>query len=224
MNKFERDILQVIRSHGFRRLPDLYNSQYLKGLPLDVKTIIDVGVRKGTPALYEAFPECHFLLVDPQKGGESLLESRPGSYEFINVALGACPGTQTFKEQGAMSTFLDRTSLTHTQTYEEYEVSISTLDQIIKNANPKARFGIKIDTEGYEIEVVKGLDDFAREVEFIICEASIRSRFVGGYRFGDLVRVLGDKGFQLYNFLNAPSERPRFYDVIFLPEDHSLFK
>ena len=58
----------------------LYNHEFLKKLSLKVKTVIDVGVRFGTPALYKAFPEAMFILVDPQKSGEALLKAIPERY------------------------------------------------------------------------------------------------------------------------------------------------
>ena len=54
--------------------------------------VVDVGVRAGTPSLYQSFPAAKFFLVDPQKGGESLLEERPQNFEFLNIGLGSVPG------------------------------------------------------------------------------------------------------------------------------------
>jgi hypothetical protein len=41
----------------------------LAGIDYQPEIVIDVGVRKGTPWLYESFPDAFYILVDPQSTG-----------------------------------------------------------------------------------------------------------------------------------------------------------
>jgi hypothetical protein len=135
------------RAH--RRNADRRCAEVLRGLERKPDAIIDVGVRGGTPWLYEVFADTPFVLVDPQEGGAALLTSKPKDFVFLNMAAGRAPGRLTLNEQGAMSTFLTRTKLTEVRTRKTYEVEVTTLDAIIDAHLPDAnRIGLKIDTEG----------------------------------------------------------------------------
>jgi FkbM family methyltransferase len=200
-------------------------AEALRALGREPDAVIDIGVRQGTPWLYEVFADAPFLLVDPQEGGESLLTARPSSFVFVNKAAGRAPGRLTLNEQGAMSTFLARTELTHVPTRRTYEVEVVTLDDLIDLHLPDARrIGLKIDTEGFEIEVLAGLVRRLDRIDFIVSEASVLNRFEGSYNFSELVAALWDKGLRFYNFLGEPGLRaPRVHDCIFLPARDPAF-
>lgn len=188
--------------------------------------VIDVGVRSGTPWLYEVYAGVPFVLVDPQEGGEALLKARPSDFVFVNKAAGRVAGRGMFNEQGSMSTFLDRTALTQVPVRGRHEAEIATLDAIIAEHLPAARrIGLKIDTEGFELEVLAGLDVSLERIDFILSEASVLNRFENSYNFSELVAELWKKGFRFYNILNRTAPKaPRVYDCLFLPKDDAAFR
>lgn len=200
-------------------------ARLFRGLGRKVDGVVDVGVRRGTPWLYEVFPEARFVLVDPQEGGETLLTVRPADFVFVNKALGRAPGRLTLNEQGAMSTFLERTSLTNVATRKRYEAEIVTLDAVIAEHLPAQHsIGIKIDTEGFELEVLGGLSAAAARVDFIVAEASVLNRFQNSYNFSELVAQLWKMDFRFYNVLNPSHPKaPRFYDCLFFRKDDAVF-
>jgi FkbM family methyltransferase len=191
-----------------------------------VDAVVDVGVRRGTPWLYEVFPDARFVLVDPQEGGEALLTAAPADFVFVNKALGRAPGRMTINEQGAMSTFLERTSLTQVPIRKRREVEIVTLEATIAEHLADARrIGLKIDTEGFELEVLGGLGKAAGRIDFIVSEASVLNRFENSYNFSELVAQLWKMDFRFYNFLNpAHLKAPRFYDCLFFRKDDMVFE
>lgn len=205
------------------RPTSLLNAHYLASLNLAAGVIIDVGVWAGTSQLYEAFPDRPFVLVDPQRGAEDLLKSRPNHYRFVNKALGRHTGHALLTDSGAKSSLLERTALTSEGHTVAYEVEVTTLDELIDDLCLTGPIGLKLDTEGYEIEIMSGLDRHAGKVEFAICEASVRKRFVDSYQFSDLVAFMRDKGLLFYNVLNGQQRHPLFYDVLFLKMGHQLF-
>ena len=204
--------------------PGLFRAGYLKKLGFTVTTVLDIGVRFGTRQLYRAFPESHFILVDPQKGGEALLKAKPENYSFVNKAVGSAPGKMTLHEEGGRSSLLERTKLTAGSVIESYDVEVTTIDAILDTVDAQSRIGLKIDTEGFELEALKGIKRHWDRIEFIICEATVRERFVGSYQFSQLVSYLLENGFSFYNFLNPPARHPRYYDVIFVPSGSPLLK
>ncbi len=187
--------------------------------------VIDVGVHRGTPWLYEAFAGVPFVLVDPQESADAELASKPDDYVFVNKALGRAPGRLTLSEQGPMSTFMTRTPLTRVPTKRQYEVEVTTLDAVIAEHLPWARrIGLKIDTEGFELEVLGGLAAHLDRIDFVVSEASVLNRFEGSYNFSELVCAFWEKGFRFYNLLNETRRRPpRVYDCIFLRANDPAF-
>jgi FkbM family methyltransferase len=220
-----RETLVRLASHlGYRRERGLFESNYLRSLDFDVKTVIDVGVNKGTRPLYDAFDDCMFVLVDPRRDAESFLRDKPNRYVFVNNGLAATAGRHTLREQDAgKTTFLERTALTASPTIAQYEVDTITLDQLLDSINCRPPIGIKVDTEGYELEVMKGLSQHWNLVKFVICECSVRRRFINSYQMSELISFMLEHDFLVFNFLNQVSQRPRYYDLLFVPRTSHLF-
>ncbi len=203
---------------------ELLTRKALSKLGYKPEIIIDVGVRKGTPWLYESFPDSFFILVDPQKAGADLLESTPPNYVFVNKALGSEETRMVLQEQGAMSSLLPRTRLTAGKVATTYEVDVITLDGLVEEKAGDKRCALKLDTEGFEVKVMRGLERYADRFDFIVAEVSVLNRFENSYNFSELVALFYEKGFRFYNFLNQPAPNPpRFYDCLFLRTDDSRF-
>jgi FkbM family methyltransferase len=191
-----------------------------------VDEVIDVGVHAGTTWLYEGFPDSRFVLVEPIPGGEALLESRPRDYTYVNCGLGAEPGRLTLNRYNneKLDSFLEMRHFTdevseRRQLTERVEVPVRTLDEIIEEHCASDNIGIKIDTEGFELDVVKGLDRQKERVTFIIAETSVVRRHQDSYQFSDLVSELHAKGFCFLNVMNLPKKVVQFYDVIFVRKE-----
>ena len=97
------------------------------------------------------------------------------------------------------------------------------IDRLTQSLGLEPPFGVKVDTEGFELEVVKGLGSCWTKVSFIIWEASIRQRFVGSYQISELVTFMLQHDVLMFNVLNAPERHPRYYDILFLPRGSRLF-
>jgi FkbM family methyltransferase len=119
--------------------------------------------------------------VDPQKAGAKLLESAPQNYVFVNKALGSEAAKMVLQEQSAMSTLLARTRLTSTKVASTYEVDVITLDSLVEEKAENKRCGLKLDTEGFEVEVMRGLEDYAHQFDFVVAEVSVLNRFENSY-------------------------------------------
>ena len=86
-----------------------------------------------------------------------------------------------------MSTGLVRTELTAVPTRKAYEVEIATLDDLIDLHLPDAqKIGLKIDTEGFEMDVIADLDRHLQRIDFIVSEASVLNRSDDSYNFSEL--------------------------------------
>jgi hypothetical protein len=82
------------------------------------------------------------------------------------------------------------------------------------------RIGLKIDTEGYELEVLRGAVETLPSCAFVICEASIQKRFHDSYEFSQLVAFMFDHGFRISTILDYYVGREgylRLVDLLFEP-------
>jgi FkbM family methyltransferase len=218
--------IKDIKNRYVKKLPEFFQRiGYLRYLATEPKTIIDIGVSAGTPKLYEAFKQLPFLLVDPQRNSEQKLKTRPENYTFVEKGLGAERGKLLLNESASQSSFVEREGV-FVGDYgidSQYEVDVITFKDLVDTYKPEPPYGVKIDTEGFELEVVKGMVGAFEDIDFLICEASVRRVFKDSYQFSELVSFLADNGLMFYNILNDVSPWPRYYDTVFLRKDNPKF-
>ena len=122
-------------------------------------------------------------------------------------------------EMNAKSSLLQRTELTAGTVLRQHEVKVSTLDKEIDAlpVNSKDPVGIKIDTEGYELEVVKGLNCNLSRVAFIVAKVSLKKRLESSHSFAKFINYMDSKGFALADLLSFhPNNLPSWQDCLFL--------
>jgi len=192
-----------------------WNTEYVSQLG-QPNTVFDIGVGPGTPALYASFPKAKMVLCEPLKEYFDNLDEFKEKYDIILVpkAIGSEESEKTIKlhlNWLEMTTFNDRTDLTKTNSDEELRtVSITTLDKVLAdNPNLPKPFLVKIDTEGFELEVLKGATEVLKHTEFVISETSIAPRFENGYTFFDFASEMKKNGFELYDFLSLAPFKDR---------------
>lgn len=202
----------------------------LKRAGFNPRTVVDVGVADGTPQLYEAFPDAYHVLIEPLKKHEPSLQSYLKTHrgEYFLTAIGVRDGRAVIDVVPAnpgKSSFLQRTELTATDDpVVKREVPLAKLDSLMRRHNFQAPFSLKIDTEGFEYQVIEGASDFLRMTEFVIAEVSIARRFHGSYRFSDFTELMNENGFFLWDILNVVGKR--YVDAVFRrrPESDALLK
>jgi FkbM family methyltransferase len=201
-----------------------WDAAYLQRLGFRPATVIDVGVARGTPELYEAFPKAKLLLVEPMaeffETIGAILAGRDGVH--VPVALGAQTGERELRvepRQLLLTSFFIRRELERTgdETVPR-RVTVETLDRVLA-AHPCPRpYGLKIDAEGAELEVIHGARETLRDTEFIIVEAGVPPRFEGGYRFAELIAELDNQGFEVCDILDigrTHTSRVIYFDLVF---------
>ena len=74
-------------------------------------------------------------------------------------------------------------------------ISIYTLDYFIEKYDLKNIDLLKIDTEGYEFNVLKGSSKYIQRIKLIYFEHHYDDMILKNYKFGDIHKLLHDKGF-----------------------------
>ena len=206
-------------------LPDKMTARYFGRYGFAAPVIVDVGVMAGTPFLYDAFPDARFILVDPLEESRDAVAATWGDrldYRFHVAALGARKGRMTLNVPRARPVRASAAARLHdADAIERREVDVVRLDQITQGLD--GPFGLKIDTEGHELAVLRGATRTLKRCEFVVAEVSIKKRFADGYRFSEVVAFMADHGFEVHSFLSGLTRSPRFSDVLFLPADDPRF-
>lgn len=103
-------------------------------------------------------------------------------------------------------------------------VPIISLDSIIRDyLSENSSCFLKIDTQGYEWQVLQGAKESLKLVNGIICEISLVSLYEGQVLYKDIINKLENEGFVLWSlikgFMDKKSGRSLQMDAIFLKKD-----
>jgi len=178
---------------------------HLKALDFNVQTVIDVGVAFGTPGIYQSFPNARYFLVEPVAECRPILEKlkQQLNAEYFMVAAGATDGEVVFNVHDDISgsslfAQVEGAALDG----EARSTPMRRLDSLLPPdlAHPVL---LKIDTQGAEIEVLKGLGDRVLEIDLLIVETSLMPMRRGIPEFADIVKYCDEAGFAVYDVLEG---------------------
>ena len=213
-----KELVGALNRYGFTIYRHKFTARYIRGLGFTSNTLIDVGVNRGTPEFWDAFPGKKIVLVEPlSELLELVIDENPG-YEFVPLAAGAGSENTEMSINVMLvtghSTFLKRQD----QADSLRTVPVVRLDEFLTAGEFAPPFGLKIDTEGFEVEVLKGCSGIMKDVEFVIAECSIKRMFENGYKFSDLIEAMAGYGFQLMDILSSSGGPPNNLDCVFVKE------
>lgn len=177
--------LTLLRTNGFR--PDL---------------VVDVGANRGswTLEVCRIFPESRYFLVDADPAnGKSLAKvcsSLPQSSFSISL-LGREPRSDVrFYQMGTGSSVLsEKTAIDR----NELSLPMTMLDELIK-ASEFERVLLKLDVQGYELEVLLGATGLLSKAEVVILECSLIQYNDDAPLLADVVEFMRSRGFVVYDF------------------------
>jgi len=198
-----------------------WDVEYLRRLKFNPATIVDVGVGYGTESLYAAYPNADLLLVEPLSefatAIQMILANRPGLY--VPLALGETKCRKTIfvePRQVLQSSFYERCEAERTGDNRIARVvDVTTLDAIAKEVRLSEPYGLKLDTEGSELEILRGASDFLRKTIFVIAEVSVMNT---AYSFDELIHTLDHSGFRVCDIPDigrGHSSEVTFMDLVF---------
>lgn len=197
------------------RGPDNY-IRHLKAKGFNPGTVIDIGVASGTPWLYQ-FPEAKLVLVEPNPTFSMDLERISAEHQAdilpyaagvdagelsLNVDLYAPSSSSFYAASSEVQSYWKSRGLD--RPIETRRVDVRPLDLMIAERY-RPPFLIKIDTEGFELEVLKGAIETLAKTELLIVETSVPGRHEGSYAFADLIAFLAENGFGFSDILDVQS-------------------
>ncbi|MBB4632771.1 FkbM family methyltransferase [Sphingosinicella soli] len=222
--------------HPLRRAPAFFRAMAPKGL--NPGTVVDVGVGYGTPWLMDGFPNAYTVLVEPNEGfrdaAASLMAQRKGEVHFVAAGRAASEMTLNLNVPRPTSSTMSKPSERQvdefarrgwTRETRAVTVPVMRLDSLDRAAWPKP-FLLKIDSEGFELEVLAGATGLFPDVQCLIAEVSVAERYEGGYDFATFIAALDGYGFKLFDITDmlqfGRRGRLSTIDAVFLPKASTL--
>jgi FkbM family methyltransferase len=188
---------------GRRRVRDLID--FIRDREID--TVIDVGANVGQfgDSLREGGFKGKIVSFEPIEAVFQVLKSKAatdGNWEAHHCALGAAPGEAAIhvSELSVCSSILELNSNatlhdTRIAVERAETVTVRTLDEVA--ARITGRTLLKIDTQGYEKQVLEGARDVIPRVLGILMELPVIHVYEGEWQFHEAVRFMSGLGFVL---------------------------
>ena len=190
---------------------DLLNEDYLKAITSKIRKnpiLFDIGANNGQTVnkFKSVFPTSEIYSFEPSKlCFEILRENHKNTNNLVinNKAVGSVKGSLEFNEYSwsSLNSLLKR-SFAKSEIIDNYLVDVITVDDYCKDNNISKINLLKTDTEGYELEVLKGASQMMNEnrIQFVYVEIFFYENYIGQSSFGDIYNYLLEKGFNFVRF------------------------
>ena len=200
----------------------------LKHLGFTPNTILDIGAFEGNWAedIYTIFPNAHILMVEGQKNKKDTLELKSKNIPNSNVQialLGAEIKNVEFNIYETASSVFKEDNETNAKTEQ---IELTLLDDLVLGTEFEQTDLIKIDTQGYELEILKGGKNVLKSAKVVLMEVSMLGIYKGAPLIDEVISFMKVNGFVLYDIcsiMRRPYDQALFQsDFLFLKEDHLL--
>ena len=202
--------------------------QHLKDVCFSPDIVIDVGTAGGTPAILSVFRKAFYIWIEPLKEFEEKIIKLQKKFkgEYIIAAAGSKPGTATINIHQDLvgSSLLNEVDGSSADGIPR-EVEVVTVDSLIDKyaINKGATIFLKLDVQGFEIEVLEGSKKLLEFCEAIMLEVSMFKFQKHAPDFYDIVVYMKKIGFVAYDIfdgLNRPLDNALAQkDILFVKEE-----
>jgi len=166
------------------------------------RSVVDVGANRGnwSRMASEIYPEANFFLFEANRQYEASLRDACRSIansEYRIDLLGATSGELVaFHVMGdGSSVFPEVTSFPR----KTVSMATRTLDESIPEL-ARSPMLVKLDVQGYELEVLKGSRRVLSLAEVVLLETALLTYNEGSPLFVEVVEFMADKGFVVFDF------------------------
>jgi FkbM family methyltransferase len=156
----------------------------------------------------------------PSLGDElRAMQTRDSDWTVESVALGAESGDLRLNvsRRSDFSSFRNPNATARelfplSETAQTISVPVLTLDDYVMRSSPEAPYFLKLDTQGFDNEVVKGAQNTLHGCQAILCELSVIQMYEGQIDWKSMIDMLNTQGFRLAGLY--PVTRTKTLEVI----------
>jgi FkbM family methyltransferase len=242
MKLLKKLIRSILKSRGLTvvpvsaaedSMPEYTAQQKIAGK--NCKVIFDAGAHHGQTALtyYALFPDAEIFSFEPFPASYEQLKANTAAHSQLkayNLALGNASGYATFHVNASSQT----NSLLQTDeggaatwgenllnTVQTISVEAITIDDFVNREQVACIDILKLDTQGTEYQIIEGAAQTiaANKIKLIYTEIITMPTYEGQKSFDEVLQLLRNKGFSLYNLYNfshTPAGKLRQVDAIFI--------
>ena len=199
---------------------------------LQVKEVIDVGAYKGefTRDVLKIYPDARYLMVEANPEREidikNFIASRNNSNLFYEMALLASESgrQQGFSVMDVASSALEEH---HATGAKRVVLPTKTLDEVAASQGFTSVSFIKLDVQGYELEILKGGSKVMQTADAVLLEVSLMDIHKNVPLLRDALNFMFDRGLVAYDICSLAARRPLDMalwqtDVLFVRENGAL--
>jgi len=209
--------LLVSYNRAHRKGVGVYELERLDALwfhDLGFETIIDIGANTGqfSHMARMLLPKARILAFEPLPSCFKVLSAfaqTDGNIETFNMALGNSTGKIEFQEnQFSPSSSILPLADSHLKAYpfaaktSKTLVSVARMDEVLSSRFLSGKILVKMDTQGYEAEVIDGGNQVIRKASCVIAEVSFRELYKGQVLFDGVYQRMRSLGFSLGGFVD----------------------
>lgn len=225
---------KVRSAKGSRELYKLLNRRWFYSP--DIRGVVDVGANEGQSirAIQALLPGVETYAFEPNPACASYLRSLDWEGAHIEVCAVACGSQEAtlpltvFKGDSGLSSLLDKTQalMDHCGgiTVEEViQVPVVRLDKAMQQCGVnRGPLMVKIDTQGYELEVLKGATHIMPNTAIVVCEVNLMPFYSEQCMFDALVAFMATQRFKLFDMgkvvRDGRTMRAAWVDMVFRNE------
>jgi FkbM family methyltransferase len=204
-DRLPRSVHRIMDNQRFRLgMPTMFGCiSNLKRNGFVPKTIVDAGAYEGrwTEEVKSIYPACPVVMIEANPGKAvrlNAVQKKLGpSVSFERVLLGACARKNvTFYSMETGSSVLPEvTRVPRTP----IPLDMETLDQVTARMAMSSPALVKLDVQGYELEVLRGAERTLQFTEVIILELSLLEYNRGAPLVAEVLPQLSTWGFAMYD-------------------------
>lgn len=176
----------------------------LRYLGFAPKFCVDVGAYHGdwTQMFKFIFPSARVLMIEAQEGKRSQLagvaQCLSPDVSVESALLGAEDGNiVSFHQMGTGSSVFPESNPMHRTVVK---MQTRTLDRLLSEGSYPEPDMLKLDVQGYELEVLKGASGAMRAAEVVLMETSLIPINEGCPLFSDVILFMNEHQFRLFDF------------------------
>ena len=182
---------------------------------LDCRTVVDIGANRGQFALAarHRWATARVISFEPLERPASLFRKIFSRDDFVvlhEAAIGPSDdlGTMHLSRRDDSSSLLAITSLQDaifpgTDEVGTVNVRVAPLSVFLKADDVLAPALLKVDVQGYEIEVLRGCESLLAQFDYVYCECSYLELYKGQALAGSVIAWLAGRGFTISGVFNA---------------------